>query len=168
MGRKDLLVRAKELHEEKNRIFRDTLASTAVLMPGVKELIAQLRTLGIPLGLETSSPMENATRLLLHFSLENAFDAIVASDTQIDAQKYGSNKDKPARLKALAELLGCPPSRCVMIGDAEKDILGAKEAGMKAIAVPNQYTWDNNFGQADRVVSSLQEITPELLSLLIE
>ena len=45
--------------------------------------------------------------------------------------------------------------------DAEKDNKSAKEAGMKVISIPSQYTKDNNFSQANAVVQSAGEISLE-------
>ena len=59
-----------------------------------------------------------------------------------------------------------PPNKCVMFGDAEKDMIGAKEAGMMSVAVPTQYTKTNNFDRADKVFSSFQEVSVEILETL--
>jgi beta-phosphoglucomutase-like phosphatase (HAD superfamily) len=50
--------------------------------------------------------------------------------------------------------------------DAEKGVLAADSAGMRCIAVPNDYTRHHDFSKAIMVCSSLKEITPELLRSL--
>jgi HAD superfamily hydrolase (TIGR01509 family) len=79
------------------------------------------------------------------------------------------NQDAP-RLKPFPDLflfvasqLNKKPAACLVIEDAEKGVKAARAAGMKCIAVPNQYTKDNDFSQADKVVNSLEEITLEML-----
>lgn len=85
----------------------------------------------------------------------------------LDEEKYGPRKKKSSRMKALADIRGFPYEKIIVIGDAEKDIKGAKEAGMKAIAVPNQYTKDNDFSLADKTLSNLDELNQQLLSTLV-
>ena len=81
----------------------------------------------------------------------------------IDEKKYGSKKWKASRLKYLADQFGLPPDLCVMVGDAEKDLQGAKEAGMKVIVVPNIYTQTQDFSLADGMFRSLKDITVDSL-----
>jgi beta-phosphoglucomutase-like phosphatase (HAD superfamily) len=44
--------------------------------------------------------------------------------------------------------------------------LAAHSAGMRCIAVPNDYTRHHDFSRATRICSSLKEITAELLQSL--
>ena len=53
-----------------------------------------------------------------------------------------------------------------MIEDAEKGIIAAYRAGMKCIAIPNQYTADNDFSLADVVLGDIGELTLELVATL--
>jgi HAD superfamily hydrolase (TIGR01509 family) len=68
-------------------------------------------------------------------------------------------------LKA-AHDLGVRPEECIVLEDAEKGVLAAHSAGMRCIAVPNDYTRHHDFSRATRICSSLKEITPELLQSL--
>src|SRR3989338_9764754 len=165
IGREDLLKIEKQIKEEKDEIFRRTLESTARLMPGTLELLERLKGV-CPLGLESSSPLANVMALLNHFGIARFFDAVVPLDAGFDEKKYGVAKNKSSRLKFAAEKLGYACSACVLVGAAEKDIRAAKEAGMKAIAIPNQYTESQNFTEADKIIPSLSEITPEILDSL--
>lgn len=164
LKRHDLLPKEKEILEEKDRIFQKTLAERAIIIPGSRNALERLKQAGIKLGLDSSSKRENIDQMLKIFSLTNIFDAITSIDREIDEEKYGERKQKSSRMKALADLLGFVYENCVVIGDAEKDIKGAREAGMKSIAVPNQYTKNNDFSEADKVVKTFDDITPQLLS----
>ena len=64
------------------------------------------------------------------------------------------------------ERLGVKPEECIVLEDAEKGVLAAHSAGMRCIAVPNDYTRHHDFSRATRICSSLKEITPELLQSL--
>jgi beta-phosphoglucomutase-like phosphatase (HAD superfamily) len=165
--REDLLPQEKELLKEKNVIFQSTLAERAVLMPGAKDLVDRLKAEGLKLGLDSSSAMENIDFMLTIFGLKHTFDAISSGDIELDEEKYGPRKKKSSRMKSLADRLGFSYEHVLVIGDAEKDIKGAKEAGMKAVAVPNQYTKANDFSLADKVVTNLSAVQVAMLEALL-
>ncbi len=163
IGRNDLLPQAEEMLEEKQRIFQASVADLARLMPGSRELLERLAAAGFTMGAESSGDQRNLELMMRHFKLAEFFAATVSKDTPLDEARYGSRKNKSSRLKLLADLLKYGPAQSIMLGDAEKDIKGAKEAGMKAVAVPNRYTQDQDFSLADKVVANLDEVSAELL-----
>lgn len=163
IGRTDLLAQADDLLEEKQKIFQARVAEQAVLMPGATELLELLKQSEVKMGVESSGDGRNLELMLTHFNLKDFFDVVVSKDTELDEVVYGPKRQKASRLKLTAHLLSFKPSQCIMLGDAEKDIIGAKEAGMKAIAVPNQYTLGQDFYLADNVISGLPLVTVELL-----
>lgn len=159
--RNELLSKSKEIKRAKDDIFQLTLKERVKLMPGAREILEALKEARVSIGLDTSGSEENMELMLDLFDLKKFFDKIANGDTQIDEKKYGNKKWKASRLKFLADAFGILSSRCVMVGDAEKDIAGAKDAGMKVIAVPNEFTKASDFSKADLRVSSLSELTPE-------
>jgi beta-phosphoglucomutase-like phosphatase (HAD superfamily) len=70
-------------------------------------------------------------------------------------------------LKAAVDL-GVEPSQCLVLEDAEKGVVAAYRAGMRCIAVPNDYTRHHDFSKATRICRSLAEVTPQLLQSLDE
>jgi beta-phosphoglucomutase-like phosphatase (HAD superfamily) len=50
--------------------------------------------------------------------------------------------------------------------DSAKGVVSARAAGMKVIAVPNEYTKEHDFSKADKVVNSLKSVTIELINSL--
>jgi beta-phosphoglucomutase len=167
IGRRDLVPAFETIKRKKDDIFQATLTQRIVLMPGATELLQQLSDAHIPLGLDTSGSGENMEMMLSLFDLTRFFDHVANGDTKIDEGKYGNRKWKASRLKYLADQFGLPADRCIMVGDAEKDLQGAKEAGMKVIAVPNMYTETQDFSLADGIFSSLKEVTIDSLARLV-
>lgn len=76
-----------------------------------------------------------------------------------DEETFGPVNKKASRLRYLSSEMQILPQRCVVIGDAEKDLKGAREAGMRFIAVPNEFTLNNDFSLADAVYQHPSEIT---------
>lgn len=167
IGRSDLLPQAETLKMQKDDIFQRTLADRVTLMPGARDCLTRLKQEDIPLGIDTSGCAENTQALLQLFQLNAYFSHIANADTPIDESRYGSRKTKQARLASLCDRFGLPPGRCVMVGDAEKDWLGARAAGLRSIAIPNIHTQSHDFSGADRVLRSLEELTPEMVEAIV-
>jgi HAD superfamily hydrolase (TIGR01509 family) len=132
------------------------LSSSLRPMSGARELLQQLSG-KTSIALASSSYRDAVDGVLTGLGIAHFFHAIV---TGLDVAQV-----KPAPdifLKAAADL-GANPSDCVVVEDAEKGVLAAHAAGMRCIAVPNDYTRHHDFSSATKVCSSLSEITPELL-----
>jgi beta-phosphoglucomutase-like phosphatase (HAD superfamily) len=83
--------------------------------------------------------------------------------TGLDVEKV---KPAPDIFLAAARQAGALPSQCLVLEDAEKGVLAAREAGMSCIAVPTEQTRHHDFSQATRICSSLNEVTLELIDSL--
>ena len=165
--RHDLLHLEKDLVKEKDQIFDSSFAANSTLMPFARETLSSLKHEGFILGADSSTSRDNLEKLLKHFELFDFFDILTSRDTPFEESEYGDHKSKTARLKFLVDSIKLPAYRVAMVGDAEKDIQGANRAGIKAIAVPNKDTANNNFNLADKVVKDLSEITSELILSLL-
>jgi beta-phosphoglucomutase-like phosphatase (HAD superfamily) len=87
----------------------------------------------------------------------NYFDTIVSG---LDVARV---KPAPDIFLEAANRLGVDPGECAVLEDAEKGVLAAHAAGMRCVAVPNEYTRDHDFSKATHVCSSLNEVTVKLL-----
>jgi beta-phosphoglucomutase-like phosphatase (HAD superfamily) len=65
-----------------------------------------------------------------------------------------------------ARRLGVTPQSCVAVEDSHNGIRSAKAAGMRVVAVPNLHfpPDDESLAQADVVVRSVTDLTPDLLA----
>jgi len=60
--------------------------------------------------------------------------------------------------------LGVDPSACAAVEDSHNGIRSAKAAGMRCVAIPNaHFPPGDAVAEADAVVRSLDELTPEVL-----
>lgn len=95
----------------------------------VKEVLARLKEEGIKTAVVTSKRRELAKRGLKLFELDKYFDVLVGLE---DTEKHKPEPDPV--LKAL-ELLKSPREEALMVGDSPYDILSARSAGVRSVAV---------------------------------
>lgn len=115
---------------------------------------------GVPLALTTSSGRTGTSHILKKAGLLNTFDVIVTSED------YTNRKPSPESYLTTAKKLHYNPVNCVAIEDSRVGVEAAKNAGMKCIALPNEYTKHQDFSKADLVVYSADNINIELLNNL--
>lgn len=100
------------------------------VFPDVAPLLRTLRERGYRIGLLTNGSEAQQLEKLARTGLEAAFDAVCISE------QIGVQKPDPRAFTLLAERLGVDPQACVFVGDdLEKDVQGARRAGMRAVLV---------------------------------
>jgi HAD superfamily hydrolase (TIGR01509 family) len=131
-------------------------------LPGVRELVDELGTAGVPLAIASSSSRAWLDRHLTRLGLADAFGALVGADVV-----GGVGKPAPdVYLRACADL-GADPVRSVAIEDSAHGVSAAKAAGMAAVVVPSRITIHNDLGAADLVVGSVADLDLARLVALV-
>ena len=151
---------SQEEFERLTGVYYYELLAETPFFDGVVLLVKQLRDAGISLALTTSSDRNSTENILKSGELDGVFDVIVTRED------CGKRKPDPEPYRVTAERLAVEPSECVVIEDTSLGVESAKQAGMKCIAVPNEYTKDMDFTQADLVVGSAENIDLKLLQNL--
>jgi len=98
-------------------------------LPGARELLAEVRTAGVPHALVTSSERPIMEAVLLQLGV--TFDGTVCAD---DVRR---GKPDPEPYLRAAELLGADPQSCVALEDSPNGVASAEAAGCRLIAVPS-------------------------------
>lgn len=114
------------LLQRKQLYFLDELATVEAL-PGVRDLIAEARAAGVPLGLASSS--RNVAVVLARLGLRDAFDVVVDGSTPC------APKPAPDLFLRVARALGLQPAPCTVLEDAEAGIAAALAGGFAVIAL---------------------------------
>jgi beta-phosphoglucomutase len=120
--------------------------------PGVKALIARLRTLGLRIALASSSRRIWIDATLRSVGLSDAFDALVSGDDV----EFG--KPDPAIYLLAAQRIGVEPARCLAIEDSPSGVQSARAAGMLVLGVRTPYTAHLRLDGVQRTVDSLAEL----------
>jgi HAD superfamily hydrolase (TIGR01509 family) len=113
-----------------------------------------------PLAVASSSNRPLIDAVLDVSGLQGSFQATVSSE------EVARGKPAPDVYLEAARRLGVAPERCAAIEDSHSGIRSAGAAGMLVVAMPNpSYPPDAEaLAQADVVIRSLDELTPELLA----
>lgn len=110
------------------------------------ELVARLRTAGVPIAVASGSTRENIDASLAAVGLLEAFDV------RVSAEEVAEGKPAPDIFLEAANRLGVPASGCVVIEDAVPGVRAARAAGMGCVAIPTiTDPLDGAFGLADLV-----------------
>jgi len=79
------------------------------------------------------------------------------------SKDLGYTKPDPDFFKSISVQIKCDVNECVMIGNLySKDIIGAKDAGMRTILF-NENKSDDNFEKADKVIYSMKDLLNPLI-----
>jgi phosphoglycolate phosphatase len=138
--------------EEALNFYRERYRNKGIyenrLYPGIVgalEVLAETTELYIA----TSKPTLFANEIVSHFGLGRFFEAIYGSDMD------GKNANKADLIRTIVSERGLQSRDCVMIGDREHDMIGAKANGLRGIGV----LW--GYGSREELKSSGAEATLE-------
>lgn len=151
-----LPITAEEFRRRRAPIVERLVTTEAELIPGARAALERLSA-RFPLALATNSAAALIGPVFDKYGLRPFFKDVITRE------RYAKAKPEPDAFLAAAAALGLPPARCVVIEDAERGVVAARRAGTPCIAVPNEWTRWLDFSQADRVLSSLDEVTCELV-----
>ena len=155
-----------DAEDARRRTLAGMLAEYREHLPVMPGAVATLRRLHErwPLGLATSAARVLIDAAIATMGVADLFDVTVTSE-----ELGGIGKPAPDVYLEACRLLDVEPARAVAVEDATAGIQSARAAGMAVIAVPPAFSPppDDVLAQADAVVASLEEITPELVERLV-
>lgn len=121
---------ALEAVEEYRVYYRAGGIYENLVYPGIPELLAELRKRGKKIILATAKPEIFAKQILDYFDLTKYFDFVAGATMDSSRTKKGL-----VIKYALSELGITDVSECIMVGDRDQDVVGARENGIDCIAV---------------------------------
>jgi putative hydrolase of the HAD superfamily len=138
------------------------LTLRAPTLPGIEALMASAKKEGLPIGVASNSEHTWVEGGLLRLGLRTYIDTVVTRDLVANP--------KPAPdiyLKALQNL-GIEPCSSIALEDSEPGCRAAKNAGMKVVVIPNEFSERQDLSVADLIVRSATEVNLERLGLLVK
>ena len=104
------------------------------VLPGISELLMELRRAGMRLVLVSSKPTEYCREILSRLGIAQYFNDVVGSD------QNGRTAGKPDAIEKAIRMTGCADrNEIVMVGDRRYDVIGAKQCGVGSIGVTYGY-----------------------------
>ncbi len=155
-GPEDPFVRA--LHARKTELYAEGVrAGEVALCPGIPELLAQARALGIRLAIATTTSRANVEALL------DAHPTALPREwfaTMVCGEDTVRKKPDPEVYRIALARLGVGPVRALAVEDSKNGVLAAKGAGLAVVAIPSLYTRGDDLGPFDLLLASAAELIP--------
>jgi HAD superfamily hydrolase (TIGR01509 family) len=128
------------------------------LVPGAREAVERMAA-AFPLAIASSSNRPLIVVALELAQLAGHFRATVSSE------EVARGKPAPDVYLEAARRLGVDPRVCAAVEDSHSGIASAKASGMRVVAIPNRRypPDDDTLGEADLVLESIAQLTPDTI-----
>lgn len=121
--------RADELVKKFRERYTNKGVFESKLYDGIKELLMSLKKDNIKIGIASSKPQEYIETLLDHFGIKSYFDVICGVTFTADCES------KASIIARCQKELNIAGNECIMVGDKEYDIEGAKTNLIDSVGV---------------------------------
>jgi len=148
-----------EMREEVFCNYERCMTQRTQIFDGVPELLQSLSMRGVHWGVVTNKSARFTVPLTNSMAMFSTAGVIVCGDTTPHAKPH------PAPLLEAARRLGVEASRCVYVGDDERDIVAGLAAGMATVAVTYGYLGqqaDTTQWGAHATINCVNELWPLL------
>lgn len=114
-------------------LYAANIADHTRMFPGLETVLDAIEQQGLRWGVVTNKPAWLTDPLMARLELDRRAGCIVSGDT------VAERKPHPLPLLHAAGMIGVAPSRCVYVGDAERDIVAGRAAGMTTVVAAYGY-----------------------------
>lgn len=142
-------------------IYDQNLFLETRLFPGMEAILAYLERRGMRWGVVTNKPAWLTDPLIRALGLERRAACVVSGDTT------DQRKPHPKPLLHACELVGSPPTACVYVGDASRDIEAGRAARMQTLVALYGYI-DETQRPAEWGADGMIEEPRQILDWLLE
>lgn len=122
-------------------------------MPFAKEAVEYFHHKNLKLACASGSLREEAELKLQKTGLLSLFQKVISGS---DVKR---GKPFPDTYILAAKELGLKPEQCLAFEDTQYGVASAKAAGLICYAVPNEFSEEQDFSQADGILKNLQQVT---------
>lgn len=135
LGRDD--PRFEDLRQRFLAYYDEHFCDSTNLFEGINPLLEALQRQALPWGIVTNKPMRFTDRLVPTLGLAVAPGVVVSGDT------VGVPKPDPRPMLHACSILGVAAETCWYVGDAERDIVAGRAAGMTTVLATYGYIADH-------------------------
>ena len=116
-----------DMRNEYLQLYDEVFIRSPRLFDGMQALLAEIEAAGLQWGVVTNKPRRFSAPLMQALALDGRAACLICGD---DAAKA---KPAPDTLLLACSQTGSSPQQCIYVGDAERDIVAGKAAGMKTV-----------------------------------
>ena len=131
--------------------YAELVRSGVDVLPGVRSTLQRLRGVR-PLAIVTSSGRSHFEDIHRQTDLLGHFEFVLAEGD------YARHKPHPDPYLAAAARFGVAPACCLVIEDTQRGLAAADAAGMKCIVIPQALSRGSDFGRAEQVLDSMEQL----------
>lgn len=145
----------RQFADWKEARYRELIAASITLLPGVQDLIDWLRELNRPMAVASNAPRANVEQILSTAGLRQYFQAVAAWEDVTHPKPH------PEIFLVSAAKLSCPPARAWVIEDSLHGIEAALAGGIPVIGVATTHP-AAELAPANVVYDDLAELVADL------
>jgi HAD superfamily hydrolase (TIGR01509 family) len=131
------------------------------LLPGIEVLMIRAKRASIKIGVASNSGFGWVDEGLQRLGIRHLVEVVVTRDMVLEP------KPAPDSYLKTVQTLGTNPRYSVALEDSEPGSRAAKAAGLRVVAVPNQFSERQDLSIADLVVPSAEKLSIERLIDLV-
>jgi HAD superfamily hydrolase (TIGR02253 family) len=133
--------------------YRRSKNGTMTLYPRVHNTLIQLMKMGIKRTVISDAPKMEVWLRIVSLGLHLYFDEIITSED------FGVKKPDPKPFRKALEVLGTKPEETLMVGDwPDRDVKGAKAAGIRAVWAKYGDTFNTKESGAEFEISDIYDV----------
>ncbi|HXG39155.1 MAG TPA: HAD-IA family hydrolase [Bacteroidota bacterium] len=133
--------------------YRRAREAALVPYPHVYMTLVELAKMHLKLAVVSDAPAREAWLRLCYLNFHHIFDVVVTFDDT------GERKPNPGPFRKALERLGVKPEEALMVGDwAERDVVGAKQVGMKTVFARYGDTFGTVVSNADYDIDDIAQV----------
>jgi HAD superfamily hydrolase (TIGR01509 family) len=137
------------------------LTLQAKALPGIEPLLRNARERQLRIGVASNSENGWVEGGLRRLGLRDYVDTVVTRDMVVNP------KPAPDIYLKTVQTLQVEPGNAVALEDSEPGCRAAKQAGLRAVAIPNRFSERQDLTIADLVVKSATDLNLDLLAALV-
>ncbi len=139
----------KQIAWDKEAAYREIYADKITLLPGLQAFLNRAKELGIPMGIGTAAPGENAEFAIQALELEPYFKTVVHSDM------VQRGKPDPQVFEMVSADLGIPLAESLIFEDSPTGAKAAANGGSKSVVLTTTHL-EEEFSHIENIQHFMQ------------
>ncbi|KDN53921.1 HAD family hydrolase [Flavobacterium seoulense] len=150
----------RKLEDEKESMFREIYKDCVETIPHYLAFLDKLKARNFKTAVATSAPRANLDLIISALKIEDKMDSMLSSED------VSHHKPDPEVYLKSAQIVGVPPSKCIVFEDSFSGVSAALNAGMKVVGVLSTHTKEE-LPPCDFYINDYSEVNVDKLLTLL-